>query len=310
MAPAQAPPGADAGGGREGAGFHVPVGLRYIAASAFFFAVMSVLVKLAGRRLPSQEIVFSRSIFSALFCLVLLRRAGVSPWGVRRRLLLLRGVLGFTALSCFFFALVHLPLADATVIQYTNPAFTALIAVWALGERIGVAEGLAVLLSLAGVTLVARPAFLFGGDVALDPLAVGVALAGAILSGAAYVTVRRLGESEHPLVIVFWFALVAAVGSIPLAAPGALLPHGREWAFLLGIGVCTQAGQTYLTHGLRLERAGRAMTVGYLQILFAAALGAAVFDEIPGPWSWVGAAMVVVGTVLVARSRPRAPISA
>lgn len=274
-----------------------------MAASAFFFSVMSVLVKLAGRRLPSQEIVLARSAISMGLSLWMLRRAGVSPWGRRRGLLLVRGVLGFAALSCFFYALVHLPLADATVIQYTNPAFTALIAVWALGERIGVREGVAVLASLTGVVLIARPSFLFDGAAPLDPLAVGVALAGAVLSAAAYVTVRRLGASEHPLVIVFYFAWISTVGSVPLALPSALWPTPVEWALLLGVGIATQLGQVYLTNGLRLERAGRAMTAAYLQILFAAAWGVAFFDEVPGRWSAAGALLIIGGTYLVARGQ-------
>lgn len=285
-------------------------GLRYMVAAAFFFSVMSALVKVAGRRLPSQEMVLARSAMSAALSLWMLKRAGVSPWGERRGLLLVRGVVGFAALSCFFYALVHLPLADATVIQYTNPAFTALLAVWALGERIGVREGVAVLASLTGVVLIARPSFLFGGAAPLDPLAVGVALAGAVLSAAAYVTVRKLGASEHPLVIVFYFAWISTVGSLPLALPDALWPTATEWVILLGVGVSTQLGQVYLTRGLQLERAGRAMTVGYLQILFAAAWGASFFGEVPGPWSAAGAALIIGGTWLIARAQSSTAASA
>ena len=135
------------------------LGFRYMAASAFCFSIMSVLVKLAGQRLPTQEIVMLRSTLVALICWAMLRAAGIDVRGNRRRLLLVRGFIGFLALSCFFYAVVHLPLADATVIQYTNPAFTALIAVWFLGERIGAREALAVgaaLVAAASGVAVAR----------------------------------------------------------------------------------------------------------------------------------------------------------
>lgn len=275
------------------------LGFRYIAASAFCFSIMSALVKLAGQRLPTQEIVMLRSALVALICWAMLRSAGIDARGNRRRLLLLRGFIGFLALSCFFYAVVHLPLADATVIQYTNPAFTALIAVWVLGERIGVREALAVGAALAGVVLIARPAFLFGGG-GLDPLAAGIALAGAILSGFAYVTVRKLGATEEPLVIVLYFAVISTLGSIPATAASALMPTATEWGLLLGIGVATQLGQVWLTRGLKAERAGRAMTVGYLQVLFAAIWGALFFGEIPGWPSFAGALLIVGGTLLVA----------
>ena len=275
------------------------LGFRYMAASAFCFSIMSVLVKLAGQRLPTQEIVMLRSALVALICWAMLRSAGIDVRGNRRRLLLVRGFIGFLALSCFFYAVVHLPLADATVIQYTNPAFTALIAVWYLGERIGVREAVAVAAALAGVVLIAQPAFLFGGG-GLDPLAAGIALAGAILSGAAYVTVRKLGATEAPLVIVFYFAVISTIGSVPATLASPLMPTPTEWGLLVGIGVATQLGQVWLTRGLREERAGRAMTVGYLQVLFAAVWGALFFGEIPGWGSYAGALLIVGGTLLVA----------
>ena len=84
-------------------------------AAAFFFSLMSLQVKLAGQRLHSSEIVFVRSLLSLVFTYVLLKRARVPLWGHRKGPLVLRGLFGFIALSCFFFALTRLPLADATV---------------------------------------------------------------------------------------------------------------------------------------------------------------------------------------------------
>lgn len=279
-----------------------PTGIRYMAASAFFFSVMSVLVKLAGRTLPTMEIVLARGLVLVAATGLLLRRQGVSPRGERTGLLLLRGLLGFTALTCFYFALVHLPLADATVIQYTNPVWTALIAAVVLDERIRGPEAAGVAASLAGVVLIARPRFLFGGG-GLDPLWVAVALGGALFSAAAYVTVRKLGDTEDPLVIVFWFAVVNAVAAVPAAAPAAVWPTGAEWLLLLGVGVAALGGQLFLTHGLERERAGKAMAVAYLQIVFAAGWGALVFDEIPDAWMVAGALLVMGGTWAAGRRR-------
>ena len=111
------------------------VGLRYMIAAAFFFSLMSLQVKLVGQRLHSSEIVFFRALLSLLFTYVLLRRAGVPVWGHRKGLLVLRGTFGFIALSCFFFALTRLPLADVTVLHFTNPVFTAVIAAIGDGRR-------------------------------------------------------------------------------------------------------------------------------------------------------------------------------
>lgn len=280
-------------------------GMRYMIAGAFFFSLMSLGVKVAGARVPSQQIVLVRGVTNVIFSWFLLRRAGVPLWGSRPRVLVLRGLLGFAALSCFYYALVHLPLADATVLQYTNPVWTALLAGWLLGERIRPREAGLVLASLLGVVLIARPSFIFGGAPRLDMLAVAVALVGSMFSASAYVTVRKLGRTEHPLVIVFYFTLVTVPASIPGVIAESVWPTAFEWAVLLGTGAAAQAGQVYLTRGLQLEPAGRATAVGYLQIVFAAAWGALVFGELPDGWTLAGALVILGSTLALVRAQKR-----
>lgn len=270
-----------------------------MVAAAFFFSVMSLLVKLAGQRLAAEQVVLFRAAVALVLSWGLLRRAGLSPWGKSRGLLFLRGLLGFFALSCFFWALVHLPLAEATVIQYLNPVFTALLAALVLGERLEWRASLSVVGSLGGLLLVARPAFLFGGAQHLDPVASGVALAGALFSAGAYVTVRRVGSGEHPLVVVFWFPLVATPLSLPLAFPVWQWPTPLEWLVLIGVGVATQTAQVFMTRGLQKEPAAKATAVSYLQIVFAALWGALVLGEIPDALTLAGASLIIGSTLLL-----------
>src|SRR5687767_6042116 len=96
-------------------------GVRAMALSAFYFSLMGLLVKLAGRRLPSQEIVLARGVVTLLLSGWMIRRAGIPIWGGRRGLLIWRGVTGFLALSCFYHSITQLSLADATVIQHSSP---------------------------------------------------------------------------------------------------------------------------------------------------------------------------------------------
>lgn len=284
----------------------LPSGIRFMIGAAFAFSVMSLLVKVAGQRLPSQEIVLARAVISLGLCHIGLRRLRVPVLGRHRAMLLVRGVIGFLALSAFYYALTKLPLAETTVIQYTNPIFTALFAAWFLSEPSGRAEVVSLVLSLTGVLLIARPAALFGGNGAgLDMVAVGVALAGAVLSGLAYVIVRRLSATEHPLVIVWYFAAVSIVGSAPWVVAQGIVPTPFEWLLLLGVGISTQFGQVWLTRGLKREKAGRAMTVAYLQIVFAAGWGALFFREYPDAWSWTGGALIVAGTAIIGRAARR-----
>ena len=124
-------------------------GFRYMVAGAFFFSLMSALVKLGGDRFPTMELVLARSLVVLALSTWALRRRGIPFRGNERRILVLRGVLGFVALSCFYYGVIHLPLAEATVIQYTNPVWTALIAAVVLSEWIGAGQVGLALLSLA-----------------------------------------------------------------------------------------------------------------------------------------------------------------
>ena len=281
-------------------------GAIYMLGSALAFSVKSLLVKAAGQRLPSQEIVFARALVSLVLSYALLKRAGIGLWGTKRRLLLLRGVFGFLGLSCVFYALTHLPLAEATVIQYLHPAFTAVLAALVLGEAIGPRLMAALAVSLAGVALVAKPAFLFAATATkLDPLAAAVAVGGALFSAAAYVVVRRLSATEHPLVIVFYFPLVAVPATLPTLWSQALWPRGAEWILLLGVGVATQVGQVCLTRGIGLQPAGRATAFATLQVVFAALFGVFFFAEVPDGWTVLGALLIVSSATLVVLQRMR-----
>jgi len=270
--------------------------------SALFFSAMSLLVKLAGRRFPVMEIVFVRAlVIAALASLDLLRRR-VRVASPDAGLLLLRGVLGFSALSCFYFAVIRLPLAEVTVLHFTNPVWTAIIAAIFLRERLDGKELLLAVTSLAGVALVVRPFGLAGLGAPLDPRGVAAALTGAFLAAGAYVLVRRL-RSVDAMLVVWYFAVVSVGAGFVLMLPDAVRPRGGEWLLLVGVGVSTFLGQVALTHGLKRERAGAATTVGYAQVVFAAGWGVLVFGDAVPPTTIAGAVVVLTCIVLLARRR-------
>jgi len=267
-----------------------------------FFSVMSVFAKLAGERLPTMELVLARVIVTLIMSWWVIKRIGIYPWGNNKKLLLLRGFAGFMGLSCYFYAIAHLPLADATVIQFCNPMLAALIAVFALKEQLRMVDVMAAVCSMVGVVLVAQPTFLFARGTPLDQVAVGIGLVGAIFSAIAYVVIRRLGSTEHHMVVVFYFPLVTGPVALPiLAIEGLVLPQGFEWLLLIGIGVAAQLGQIQITQGFKLETAGRASSVTYLQIVLAYTWGVLLFGEYPNAISILGALLVLIGVFSVTR---------
>ena len=281
----------------------------FMLSSAISFSLMGVCVKAVGGRIPVAEVVLARSAVSLVLSIVMLRQAGLNPWGQRRGLLVLRGVIGTGALLCVFAALAQLPLAPATVLQYLQPTFTALLAWLLLGERVGPRVLLAALLGWLAVVVLSNPAELsslvgaLGGGTALPLAGVLWALGGALLSAFAYVSVRALGRTEHPLVIVFYFPLVGLVLTTPLVLLQPVWPTAWEALALIGVGLFTQLGQLGVTNGLLGLPAARATALSYGQVPLAALWGWLFFREPLDPDTALAAGLVLAATLLSLRQR-------
>ena len=188
------------------------------------------------------------------------------------------------------------------MLQNTIPVFTALLAWWLLGERVGAGAAIAIACGLAGVMLVMHP----GGEPG-DAIGAALAIGGALVSATAYVTVRQLARTEDPLVIVFYFPLVVTPLALPWAIVEWVTPTPVEVLLLIAIGITTQAGQVFLTMGLAADRVARATTVGYLQVAFAMGWQLIIFGDVPTLATIAGAALIVAGTLAVARYGAAAP---
>jgi drug/metabolite transporter (DMT)-like permease len=280
-------------------------GALYMLASALGFSVMSVLVKVASDDgLPTGEIVLARAIVTLIVSYWMVVRAELHPWGNHRSKLLLRGLLGFGGLTCYYGSLAHLPLADATTIQQTVPVATSVLAWWILREAIGWATAFALACGIAGVLLIVHPS-----GAGADALGFAFAIGAVGCSSIAYVTVRQLAKTEHALVIVFYFPLVALPLSIPWALLDWVWPTPSGWLLLVAIGLTTQFGQVFLTKALMIERAGRATSLGYIQVVFAMIWQTTLWDA-PPEWASIGGAALIVAGTLVASvkgARPSPP---
>lgn len=275
------------------------VGARYMLVSALGFALMAACVKLvASRGIPLLEIVAARALVSLLLSYVDVRRKGLSPWGTHRKLLVARGVVGAFALVCVYYAVMTLPLAEATLLQYMHPVFTAVLALLLLKEGIHLSTMLCILLSVSGLVIMVEPGVFKAAAPALPWFSVSIALAGAFGSAIAYVLVRHLSPHEDASVIIFYFPLVALPLSVVLLGDQFVMPDTESLVLLLLVGIFTQVGQLGLTHAMRHEAAGKAAAYSYVQVIFAVLLGWAVFGEVPALWTWVGGGLIVAGALL------------
>jgi len=273
-------------------------GARALMLSSLAFSLMTVCVKQLGGRIPVSEIVLARSIVGIALTGTTIAVAGINPMGSNRRLLLLRGIYGSIALFCFFEAITALPLASATVLQYTYPTFTAGAAWVLLAEPLRRRIGLAVALGWIGVVLVIQPQWIGHGIAGLELIPVLLGLAGALFTALAYVCVRKLSVSEHPQVIILYFPLVSIPICLPAVMQQGVMPSGMDWLWLLGVGVMTQLGQIGVTRGLSCLPAARATSLNYVQVVFAATWGWIWFRETVNVLTLAGAALVLMASCI------------
>ena len=274
--------------------------------SALAFALMAALVKEAGQLgIPLLQIIFVRALVSVVLSLIDIGRSRVHPLGNRKALLFARGFSGFLALTGVFYALFHLSIAQATVLQYLHPVFTALLAFLFLAERPTTATLACIALSLLGLACMVAP-YWTASDTTTAPLWPVIAgLGGAFGSGVAYTLVRKLVITEHPSVIVLYFPLICVPGALLLGGADFIWPTAAGWGVLLGVGCFTQLGQLALTKAMQLDAASRVTSLSYVQIIFAAILGWLAFGEIPTRATLLGGGLILLGAIVSAWMQPR-----
>ncbi|MDQ3713389.1 MAG: DMT family transporter [Acidobacteriota bacterium] len=266
-------------------------GVRSMFLSTLAFALANVFVKQVSH-LPTMEIVFFRCAFGVVFCYVGLREAGADWRGSNRKLLLMRGLFGTTALYLFFLTVREIPLASAMTIQYLSPIFTTIIAIFLLKERVKSVQWLFYAMAFVGVFFIEQ----FDTRITLLFLVIGVV--SAFCSGVAYNLVRTLREREHPLTVVLHFQLVGLIVGFLFTIFNWATPTGWDWFYLFLIGVFSQLGQIFLTNALQREKAASVVIVNYTGLTYGLLIGWFVFGEAQTVESLLGMLLVVGGVVL------------
>lgn len=255
------------------------------------FSLMQLCVKYLSH-LPTHELILFRSIISLVLSLGYILPKGINPLGNNRKFLLLRGVFGVTALSLFFITVQNIPLASAVTIQYLSPIFTAIIAIFILGEKMRKVQWLFFLVAFLGIGLLKG----FDDRVSLFYLILGIL--SAFFAGAAYNCIRMVKDTDHPLVVVLYFPMVATPIMLVLSYFNWVSPVGWEWAIILLLGIFTQIGQVFMTLALQLEKANIVASLKYLGSLYALAYGYFLFDETYDWISLVGILLILSGVLL------------
>lgn len=260
-------------------------GIGLILLSSFFFALMNLFVRLSGN-LPSIQKSFFRNFVAMLFAAAILwkERPEISLDKTSKKYLLYRSICGTVGILCNFYAVDHLVLADASMLNKMSPFFAVLFGILILKERVSLFQGGCVIAAFTGVLFVVKPT---GLHMELFPALVG--LLGGLGAGVAYTYVRALGQRgvKGPF-IVFFFSAFSCIVTLPylLLQYHPMLPG--QLALLLLAGLAAAGGQFTITAAYCCAPAREISVYDYSQILFSALLGYFVFGQVSDVFSWLG----------------------
>jgi drug/metabolite transporter (DMT)-like permease len=280
----------------------LPMSVWYMIMSAFGFAVMTACVKsVSTYGIPVLEIVAARSIVSAFISYVDIKRKNISPWGTNKPLLVTRGAVGALGLFFVYYSVTTLPLAEATILQYLHPVFTAILAVIFLKETVQRSTLLCIVFSLIGLSVMVAP------NISVDNLSnsmpyswisIGAGVLGAFISAVAYIIIKKLTKTEDSSVIVFYFPFVAFPISMILLGSDFVIPTLPVLGLLVLVGIFTQVGQIGLTKALHCADANKATAYSYVQVVFSVLIGWAYFSEVPIITTLIGGGLVIFGALI------------
>ena len=275
--------------------------LWMIAASAGFTVNSAMVKTLIGGEaglggLDVFQVAFARALFSFALVVPFLLRAGPAALRTRHPFLhAIRAFAGAAAMVCGFYAVGHLHLADFTALSFTQPLFVTLLAVVILGEVVRWRRWLATAVGFAGVLIMVRP-----GAGTFDPAAL-IALLSVFGIAIAVCMVKRLPQGERHATLLAYFCLM----SLAITAVPALVvwtpPSLDQWLLLAGVGTLGVVSQAMIIRAYRCGEASFVAPFDYLKLILAGLIGFFVFSEVPGPWTLLGAAVIVGAALYIAR---------
>lgn len=269
------------------------MGIYMIVLSALCFALMNMFVKLSGD-IPSIQKSFFRNLIAALIAFSFLLKSGYG-FKIRKEnitLLLGRSLCGTIGIIANFYAVDHLLLADASIIQKLSPFFVIIFSYFLLKEKVHLMQVISIVIAFIGAMFVVKPTF---ASSTFMPSV--IAMIGAMGSGMAYTLVRMLSQKgvKGPQ-IVFYFSMFSCLCVIPYLILDFHFMTLQQVVLLLLAGVCAAGGQFAVTVAYSYAAGKDISLFDYSQVVFAAVLGFIVFDQIPDLYSWIGYGLIFTMT--------------
>lgn len=269
-------------------------GILFIIMAAFFFALMALFVRLAGD-IPSIQKSFFRNLVALLFALVILMKNHIGFSGKKENLkyLILRSTFGTLGILCNFYAVDHLLLSDASMLNKLSPFFAILFSFFLLKEKVSPVQLLCVVVAFIGALFIIKPTV-----IGMDTISSMIGVFGGLSAGLAYTMVRILGQKgEKGPFIVFFFSTFSCVVTLPYLVLNYHPMSAMQLIMLLLAGLSAAGGQFTITAAYCYAPAKELSVYDYSQIIFSAFLGWVAFKQIPDFYSWLGY-VIICGTAI------------
>lgn len=265
-------------------------GICFIILSAFSFALMGACVRLAGD-VPSIQKSFFRNLVAFFVALIMIVRSG-DGFEVKKGNLgymVLRATFGTLGILCNFYAVDHLVLSDASMLNKMSPFFVILFSFLLLKEKLKPAQAIAIFVAFIGSLFIIKPTFT---NMELFPSVIG--LCGGIGAGIAYAMVRILGQrGQKGSSVVLFFSGFSCLVTLPYLLLNYHPMTGTQILALLGAGLAAAGGQFGITAAYYHAPAKEISIYDYSQIIFSTILGYFLFGQVPDKYSVLGYVIIL-----------------
>lgn len=267
-------------------------GILYIISAAFFFALMNLFVKLSGEA-PLMQKCFFRNIvalFASAFVIgkMIKNKEDIKVPKGNYKYLFIRAFSGTAGLICNFYAIDHLNISDASMLNKLSPFFATIFSIFVLKEVANKIEWTAIILAFTGALFVVKPSF------NLDSIPACIGVLSGLGAGLAYAYVRKLSKNgvKGP-VIVFAFSAFSCIICLPKIIFDYTYMSFSQIAFLILAGVAATGGQFSITAAYSKAAAKEISVFDYTQVIFAALLGFVFLEQIPDTFSVIGYVIII-----------------
>lgn len=262
----------------------------FMILSALAFSILNVFVKRLGD-FNVYQIVFFRSIGSLFFTIPFILKNKIPLLGNKKTLLMLRGFIGFIAMTLFFSSLQYLSMGTAVSIRYISPIFATIFAVFLFRENTKYLQWLCFAIALTGVFV------LKGFDNNLSNIGILYALLSAFFTGLVFVLIRKIGNQDHPIIVVNYFMIIASICAGILTINNWKTPIGIEWLLFISLGVFGYYGQYYMTKAFQTGEINQIAPLKYIEVIFTMLIGVIWLSETYTLISLLGILLILIGLI-------------